>query len=121
MATKIAKFKHLTDTQCVQFENWGSVTWHVFENEEDAIQWKRLMLLGDAELCGVSPEMFFDARGVAVIYTEGTSALVKLRGVEELAQTWLDCVDLEDAETRVLRRIDELRECEDFCGGDEYD
>lgn len=120
MATKIAKFKHLTDAQCVQFVRWGSVTWHVFASEEDAIQWKRLILLGDAELCGVSPEMFFDARGVAVIYAEGASALVKLRGAEELAKTWLDCADLEDAEARVLRRIDELRECEDFCGGEEW-
>lgn len=114
MATKIAKFKYLTDAQCVRFENWGSVTWHVFASEEAANQWKHLMLLGNAELCGVSSDMFFDARGVAVIYTEGTSVLVKLRGEEDLAQTWLDCADLEDAETRVLRRIDELRECEDF-------
>lgn len=121
MATKIAKFKHLTDAQCVQFENWGSVTWHVFASEEDATQWKHLMHLGDAELCGVNSDMFFEARGVAVIYTDGTSALVRLRGAEDLAQTWLDCADLEDAETRVLRRIDELRECKEFCGGDEYD
>lgn len=119
MATKIAKFKHLTDAQCVQFENWGAVTWHVFASEEDATQWKHLMWLGDAELCGVNSDMFFEARGVAVIFAEGASALVKLRGEEDLAQTWLACADLEDAETRVLRRIDELRDCEDFCRGGE--
>ena len=121
MATKIVKFKHLTDAQCVQFENWGAVTWHVFASEEDALRWKHLMHLGDAELCGVNSDMFFEARGVAVIFAEGASALVKLRGEEDLAQTWLACADLEDAETRVLRRIDELRECADFCGGGAYD
>lgn len=115
------EFKYLKEAQCVRFDNGVGTAFHVFASEEDATQWKRLMLLGDAELCGVTPEMFFDARGVAVIFAEGTSALVKLRGAEELAQTWLECADLEDAETRVLRRIDELRECKEFCGGDEYD
>lgn len=93
----------------------------MFASEEDATQWKHLMHLGDAELCGVSSDMFFEARGVAVIFAEGASALVRLRGAEDLSQTWLACADLEDAETRVLRRIDELRECEDFCDRDEYD
>lgn len=115
------EFKYLKEAQCVRFDNGVGTAFHVFASEEDANQWKHLMHLGDAELCGVNSDMFFEARGVAVIYTDGTSALVKLRGEEDLAQTWLDCADLEDAETRVLRRIDELRECKDFCEGDEYD
>lgn len=93
MATKIAKLKHLTDAQCVR----GSITWHVFENAKDAFRWESKLVHQNAFLYGVVPMTFFDARAGALIYS------------------------LEDAETRVLRRIDELRECEALCGGDEYD
>lgn len=92
MATKIAKLKHLTDAQCVR----GSITWHVFENAKDAFRWEDKLVLQNAYLYRVAPMTFFDARAAALIYS------------------------LKDAETRVLRRIDELRECEDFCGGEEW-
>lgn len=115
------EFKYLKEAQCVRFENWGSVTWHVFENEEDALRWKLKLVEWNANLRGVNSTMLFNARGVAVIYAEGSYACVKLRGAKGLSRTWLACADLKDAETRVLRRIDELRECKDFCDGDEYD
>lgn len=92
MATKIAKLKHLTDAQCVR----GSITWHVFENAKDAFRWESKLVHQNAYLYGVDPMTFFDARAGALIYS------------------------LEDAETRVLRRIDELRDCEDFRGGEEW-
>lgn len=115
------EFKYLKEAQCVRFDNGVGTAWHVFASEEDAKRWKRILCLAAKSLCGFDYKDFLTFRGVAVIYAEGASALVKLRGAEELAKTWLDCADLEDAETRVLRRIDELRECEAFCGGDEYD
>lgn len=88
MATKIAKFKHLTDAQCVR----GSITWHVSENAKDAFRWEDKLVLQNAYLYRVDPMTFFDARAGALIYS------------------------LKDAKTRVLRRIDELRECIDYCG-----
>lgn len=117
MATKITKLKHLTDAQCVR----GSITWHVFENVKDAFRWESKLVHQNAFLYGVVPMTFFDARAGALIYAEGPSARVKLRGSKRIASIWSVCYSLEDAETRVLRRIDELRECEAFCGGDEYD
>lgn len=96
MATKIAKLEYLTDAQCVRFNDYGSITWHVFKNEADALRWKLKLVEWNGNLRGVNSTMFFNARAGALIYS------------------------LEDAETRVFRRIDELRECEDFCGGEEW-
>lgn len=119
MATKIAKLKHLTNAQCVRFNDCGSITWHVFENEKDALRWKSKLVHRNAFLYGVDPMAFFNARGVALIYAEGPHARVKLRGSKRIASIWSVCYLLEDAETLVLRRIDEHRDCEDFCGGGE--
>lgn len=120
MATKIAKLKHLPNAQCVRFNDCGSITWHVFENAEDAFRWESKLVHQNAYLYGVAPMTVFDARAGALIYAEGPYPRVKLRGSKRIASISSGCYSLEDAETRVLRRIDELRECEDFCGGEEW-
>lgn len=103
------EFKYLKDAQCVRFNDCGSITWHVFENEEDALRWELKLVEWNANLRGVNSTMFFNARGVAVIYAEGSYACVKLRGAKGLSRTWSKYKDLEDAETRVIRRIVELQ------------
>lgn len=103
------EFKYLKDAQCVRFNDCGGITWHVFENEEDALRWKRKLVEWNATLWGVDSTTFFRSRGVAVIYAEGPYVRVKLRGAKILSRTWSECKDLEDAETRVIRRIVELQ------------
>lgn len=103
------EFKYLKDAQCARFNDCGGITWHVFENEEDALRWKLKLVEWNANLRGVNSTMFFNARGVAVIYAEGPYACVKLRGAKALSRVWSECKDLEDAETRVLGRIAELQ------------
>lgn len=103
------EFKYLKDAQCVRFNDCGCITWHVFENEEDAIQWKLKLVEWNANLWGVVAETFFRSRGIALIMANSTEVLVKLRGHKIMSRTWSECKDLEDAETRVLRRIVELQ------------
>lgn len=99
------EFKYLKDAQCVRFNDCGCITWHVFENEEDAIQWKLKLVEWNANLWRVDGTAFFMSRGVALIRVNSTGVYVKLRGAKILARTWSECADLEDAETRVIRRI----------------
>lgn len=103
------EFKYLKDAQCVRFNDCGCITWHVFENEEDAIQWKLKLVVWNANLWGVDSTEFFDARGVALIRANSTKVLVNLRGAKSFSRTWSECKDLKDAETRVIRRIVELQ------------
>lgn len=103
------EFKYLKDAQCVRFNDCGRITWHVFENEEDALRWKLNLVEWTANLWGVDPMTFFNARGVALIRANSTEVLVKLRRAKTLSRVWSECKDLEDAETRVLRRIVELQ------------
>lgn len=103
------EFKYLKDAQCVRFNDCGCITWHVFENEEDAIQWKLKLVEWNANLWSVDSMTFFMSRGVALIRANSTGVFVKLRGAKILARTWSECKDLADAETRVLRRIVELQ------------
>lgn len=103
------EFKYLKDAQCVRFNDCGCITWHVFENEEDAIKWELKLVEWNANLWGADPTMFFNARGVALIMANSTEVLVKLRGAKILSRTWSECKDLEDAEMRVLGRIAELQ------------
>ena len=103
------EFKYLKDAQCVRFNDCGCITWHVFENEEDAIQWKLKLVEWNANLWGADSEAFVMSRGVALIRANSTEVLVNLRGAKRLSRTWSKCKDLEDAETRVIRRIVELQ------------
>ena len=103
------EFKYLKNAQCVRFNDCGGITWNVFENEEDAIQWKLKLVEWNANLWGVDPETFVRSRGVALIMANSTEVLVKLRGAKILSRTWSECKDLADAETRVIRRIVELQ------------
>ena len=103
------EFKYIKDAQCVRFNDRGDITWHVFENEEDAIQWKLKLVGWNANLWEVDSMTFFNARGVALIRANINGVYVKLRGAKILSRTWSDCKDLEDAETRVLRRLVELQ------------
>ena len=114
MNTQISKFKYLKDAQCVRFDAGDVTTWHVFASEKDAKRWKQRLGLAAAFLSGIDADALITFRGIAVIYTEGPCTLVKLRGEGGLAQTWLDCADLEEAEMRVLGRLADLRACEDF-------
>lgn len=115
------EFKYLKDAQCVRFDAGDVTTWHVFASEKDANRWKQRLGLAAAFLSGIDADALITFRGIAVIYTEGPCTLVKLRSQEKLENTWTECADLEEAEMRVLGRIAELRACEDFCCGDEYD
>ncbi len=103
------EFKYLKDAQCVRFNDCGRITWHVFENEEDALRWKRKLVEWNANLWGVDGTAFFMSRGIALIRANSTGVYVRLRGAKILSRTWSECKDLEDAETRVLRRIVELQ------------